>query len=115
MASARGMEIDIVPHGVCSVVHVRGDIDWNTSPGLRAAILDLIERRSQKRVIVNLKEACRLDSSGIASFIEAFGAAQKSGARLILSGLSKSVRRALELTGFNRVFELTDTVEQALQ
>ena len=115
MTEAKEMEIDIVRHGGCSVVHVHGDINWKTSPELRAAILDLIEKRSQKRVIVDLQGTSRLDSSGISSFVEALVAAKKTGARFILSAMKDSSRRVLELTRLSSLFETTDTVEQALQ
>lgn len=115
MTQTREMEIDIVRHGDVSIVHVRGDVNWETSPKLRAAILNLIQKRSQKRVITDLKGANHIDSSGISSFVEVLEAAKKAGARFILSGLSEASRRVLELTRLNTVFEATDTVEQALQ
>ncbi len=114
MASTKEIEIDTVRRGGCSVVHVCGDINWKTSPELRAVILDLIERRSQERVIVDLAGTSRLDSSGISSFIEALVSAKKRKARFILSGLSESSRRVLALTRLSSLFETTDTVEQAL-
>ena len=115
MTEIKEIEIDIVPHSGCSVVHVRGDINWRTSPELRAAILDLVEKRSQKCVIVDLQGASHLDSSGISSFVEALVAARKNGARLILSGLSESSRRVMDLTRLSSLFETTETVEQALR
>ncbi len=115
MTEAKEIEIDIVRHGGCSVVHVYGDINWKTSPELRAAILDLIEKRSQKRVIVDLQGTSRLDSSGISSFVEALVAAKKTGARFILSAMTESSRRVLALTRLSSLFETSETVEQALQ
>src|SRR3989442_1067285 len=115
MAQMREIEIDIVCHlDGCSVLHIHSDINWKTSPRLRAAILDLIERRFQERVIVDLNGTRHLDSSGVSSLVEGFIAAKKRKARLILSSLA-SRRRVLNSTRLSGLFETTDTVEQALQ
>lgn len=115
MTQAKEMEIDIASHGGYSVVRVYGDINWRTSPELRAAILDLIEKRLRERVIVDLSGTTHLDSSGISSFVEALMAAKRRGSRFILSGLDGAARHVLELTRLIGVFEITESVRQALQ
>jgi anti-sigma B factor antagonist len=106
--------IDIVRNGARSVVQVRGDIDWSNAPQLRAAILELFEKRRQQLVVVDLKEVRRVESSGVSILVEALQTARKRNARLVLCGLNESVRRALDLTRLTSVFEITDTAEQAL-
>lgn len=112
---AKDIDIDIVRNGPCSVVHVQGEIDLQTSPSLRAAILDLFENRGQERVILDLTGVKYIDSSGIASLVEGLQEARKRNARFILSGLNEAPRHVLDLTRLTSVFEITQTVEEALR
>ncbi len=112
---AKDLEIDIARNGACSVVHVKGDIDLKTSPELRAAILDLFEKRGQERVILDLAAVHYIDSSGVASLVEGLQEAKKRNARFILSGLNEAPRHVLDLTRLTSVFEITQTVDEALK
>jgi anti-sigma B factor antagonist len=112
---AKDLDINIVRNGACSVVHVQGDIDLKTSPEVRSAILDLFENRGQERVILDLKGVNYIDSSGIASLVEGLQQAKKRKARFILSGLNEAPRHVLDLTRLTNVFEITETVEEALK
>ena len=111
----KDLDINIVRSGACSVVNVSGDIDLKTSPELRAAVLDLFERRKQERVVLNLTGVQYLDSSGIASLVEGLQEAKKHNARFILCGLNEAPRHVLELTRLAKVFEIANTVEEALR
>lgn len=115
MSKHSDIDIDIVRTGACSVVHVRGDIDLDSSPKFRNAVLDLFERRNQDRVILDLEGSNYIDSSGIASLLEGWHAARKRNARFILSGLNERPRRMLDLTRLTAVFEVTATVDEALR
>ena len=58
---------------------------------------------------------CRLiDSSGIASLVEAFQAARISGQSFALTSVSESAMRVLELARLDKVFAVYSTVEDAL-
>ena len=81
-------DIDITGDGSRSVVHVYGDIDAKTSPQVRAVILNLFKERGQKRVIVDLKGAMRIDNSGASSLMAGFEVAQKRNAEFVLTGLN---------------------------
>ena len=111
---AKDIEINIVRNGACSVVHIDGDIDLNTSPEVRAAVLDLYEKRGQERVILNLAGVNYLDSSGVASLVEGLQEAKKRNARFIICALNDAPRHVLELTRLTKVFDITRTVEDAL-
>ena len=111
----KDLEINIVRNGACSVVHVQGDIDMKTSPEVRAAILDLYEKRGQERVVLDLAGVKYIDSSGVAILVEGLQEAKKRKARFILSGLNEAPRHVLDLTRLTSVFEITQTVDEALK
>jgi anti-anti-sigma factor len=79
--------VRIVNNGACSRVQVRGDINWKTSLDVRAALLELFEKRCEKRVIVDLKGAEHIDSMGASILAEGFEAAEKRHMDFILTGL----------------------------
>jgi anti-sigma B factor antagonist len=96
-----------------TIVDVTGDIDMGTSPGLRKTLLDSLKDTS--RLVVNLRDVRYVDSSGIASLVEVLKEARDSQKRLVLFGLNKAVHEVLQLTRLNKIFEIRETEEEALQ
>jgi anti-anti-sigma factor len=82
------IEVSIVCKGAYSVVHVEGDINWKTSPDVRTAILELLEKGCEKRVIVDLKGAEHIDSSGASVLMEGFDLAEERNMDFLLTGLN---------------------------
>ncbi len=97
-----------------TILDISGDIDLANSPAMRKALLGEIKDKHTPKVLLNLKSVRYIDSSGIASLVEGLKAARDNGARLILYGLSSSVREVLELSRLQKIFEIYDTEEQAL-
>jgi anti-sigma B factor antagonist len=65
-------------------------------------------------VLLNLEKVRYIDSSGIASLVEGLKASRDQGSRLILYGLSKTVREVMELSRLQKIFEIHDSEAQAL-
>jgi anti-anti-sigma factor len=82
------IEVSIVCNGAYSVVHVEGDINWKTSPDVRTAILELLEKGYAKRVIVDLTGAAHIDSSGASVLMEGFDVAEERNMDFLLTGLN---------------------------
>jgi anti-sigma B factor antagonist len=97
-----------------TILDISGDIDLANSPAMRKVLLGEIKDKHTPKVLLNLKNVRYIDSSGIASLVEGLKAARDNGARLILYGLSSSVREVLELSRLQKIFEIYDTEEQAL-
>lgn len=97
-----------------TILDVSGDIDLATSPQLRKALLRELRELRIPRVVLNLKEVKYIDSSGVASLVEGLKASRDLGSRLILFGLNTAVREVLQLSKLVRIFEITDTEEQAV-
>ncbi len=96
------------------ILDISGDIDLANSPAMRKVLLGEIKEKHTPKVLLNLKNVRYIDSSGIASLVEGLKAARDNGARLILYGLSSSVREVLELSRLQKIFEIYETEEQAL-
>lgn len=97
-----------------TILDVSGDIDLASSPELRKALLRELRELRIPRVVLNLKEVHYVDSSGVASLVEGLKASRDLGSRLVLFGLNPAVREVLQLSKLLRIFEITDTEEQAI-
>ncbi len=96
------------------IFDISGDIDLANSPAMRKVLLGEIKEKRTPKVLLNLKNVRYIDSSGIASLVEGLKASRDSGGRLILYGLSPSVREVMELSRLQKIFEIYDSEEQAL-
>jgi anti-sigma B factor antagonist len=81
---------------------------------MRKALLQEIKEKKTPKVFLNLEKVRYIDSSGIASLVEGLKASRDQGSRLILYGLSKTVREVMELSRLQKIFEIHDSEAQAL-
>ncbi len=94
------------------VVTLSGEIDLQHSPALRKTLVDLMMQR--KAVVVDMGAIVYIDSSGIASLVEAYQMARDNRTRFILAAVSAPAMRVLRLARLDRVFALADSVGAAL-
>ena len=106
------MTISVRQSGTARVVDIGGEVDLGTSPDLRRALFELLEKTP--RLAINLKALRYIDSSGIATLIEALKSAQRLQKELVLFGLSPAVQDVFRLTHVNRIFRIVETEEQAV-
>lgn len=97
-----------------TILDLSGDIDLAHSPAMRKALLGEIKEKRTPKVFLNLKNVRYIDSSGIASLVEGLKASRDQGSRLILYGLSTSVREVMQLSRLQKIFEIYEDEEQAL-
>ncbi len=65
------------------------------------------------RILVDLKETRYISSTGLRTLLAAARSAKKHGGTLKLCDLTPRVREVFEIAGFDRVFEIFPTYEQA--
>lgn len=106
------MEHDVSEREGRVVVAFSGDIDLQSSPQARQVLLEAVDRG--RSVLVDLSSVSYIDSSGVASLVESFQKARKSGQGYVLVSLSEGARRVLELARLDKVFTICTTVEEAL-
>jgi anti-sigma B factor antagonist len=108
------MQISVRHLDKTTIFDVSGDVDYANSPEMRRSLLGEIQERRTPRVVVNLSEVRYIDSSGLASLVEALKASRDLGSRFILFGLGNSAREALQLSRLTKVFEVYDNEARAL-
>lgn len=110
-AERTGHEIRHV--GGVAVVGLRGDVDLEHSPAAREVLLSCV--RSGHDLAVDLSAVEYIDSSGIASLVEAFQEARKRGARFSLVAVSPAALRVFELARLDSVFTIFASLDEALE
>lgn len=94
------------------VASFSGEVDLEHSPTARQVLLDCVGRSN--KVLVDLSGVEYIDSSGVASLVEAFQKAKKSGVEFALVSVNDSARRVLELARLDKVFTIHDTLADGL-
>jgi anti-sigma B factor antagonist len=95
------------------VLHVGGDLDLLTAPGLNAEITKLLTD-SPDALVLDLSAVPFFGSSALAVLIQAADAARTRGIRLLLVASNRPVLRPLEVTQTMELFSIHDSVEAAL-
>jgi anti-sigma B factor antagonist len=94
------------------IVRLAGELDLYNSAEVGVA-LDQAAVDAPERLVVDLAEVSFVDSTALATLIEAKRGLQES-IRLLLAAPNDDVRRALEVSGLESQFTVHETVESAL-
>ena len=98
--------------GGAVVVAPAGEIDLQHSPRLRKLLMELM--LDGRAVVVDMSQVEYIDSSGIASLVEAYQMARRGGGRFTLASVSAPALRVLHLARLDKVFAIADSVEAAV-
>lgn len=104
--------VENLPKGV--LLAVEGQVDMHTSPELRGKLREALERKAAP-VVVDLTKVGFIDSSGLATLIEALQAVGKYGGKLRLFGLAPAVRNLFKLSNLISIFDIRETREDAIK
>jgi len=94
------------------VLELDGEVDLETSPRLRTALLEQVNL--EKSVVVGLADVTYIDSSGIASLVEAYQTTRRNSAEFALAAISDSALRVLQLARLDKVFTIHATIDEAI-
>ena len=106
------MKHEVTDQGDRAIIALKGDIDLESSPAARELLLSNVARN--RNLLVDLSAVTYIDSSGVASLVEALQASRENGTDFALAAASESARRVLELARLDKVFTIYDTVDDGL-
>lgn len=107
------VEIAVQKIDIGYLMQLKGDVDMNSSPDVRSRLGEVFRQGGAKALLINLSGVRYMDSSGIATLVEAMQNCMKRGMRLRLAELSPTVRDVFELARLANVFEIFPTVPEA--
>jgi anti-anti-sigma factor len=95
------------------VVELRGRIDAGSAPDVRKQVRALIDE-GVKQIVVELRDVTFLSSSGLRALLLLARELRKDGGDLMLCALQPQVAEVFHLTGFDQIFKLHHTREEAV-
>lgn len=101
---ANQLGIDICVAGDVVVASLVGRIDIDSSPAVRDRLLALLHAPHANTVSIDLSRVTHMDSSGIATLIEALKISQSYNTELRLQGLEGRLLRLFQSTGILALF-----------
>ncbi len=94
------------------LVGVEGRLAQDLNPQLEAALLGLLAD-DHCRLIVDLTGTSYINSGGLRTLVTAWRRARQQGGDLVLFGLSRHVQEVFEIVGFDRVFQIFPSLDEA--
>jgi anti-sigma B factor antagonist len=113
MTNAEEIEVGQEQREGVTILTPRGEIDLSRAPALRTYLSQALLTRPA-RLVINLAHVPYMDSSGVATFVEAMQLARRKGSRLVLCELQNRVRSIFEIARLDMVFTIVGTTEEAL-
>lgn len=102
------MEHTVDDKNGAKIISFGGEIDLESSAAAREVLLECVNTGAA--VKVNLSGVSYIDSSGIASLVEALQLAKSNGTEFSLVSVSEAALRVLQLARLDKVFTIQDSV-----
>ncbi len=112
MSKAQELDIQIedITDGV--ILRPKGEIDLSCAAVLRKR-LGMVQESKPLRLIIDLSAVPYMDSSGVATLVEAMQIARRNGSKLVLCALQAKVLAIFEIARLDMVFKIVESVEEA--
>ncbi len=99
--------------GDAYVVSIQGSVDIYSSPELRGALKAGLDKKAAP-LVVDMGGVSFVDSSGLATLIEALQRVNGYDGRLVLCSLSENVLGVFQLANLDNIFTIADNRDAAL-
>jgi anti-sigma B factor antagonist len=96
-----------------SVIEVTGELDLTSAPQLKWALVDALEE-GRSCLVVDLSATTFMDSTALGVLV-GVNRSMNAGARLAIVCSGARLLRIFELSGVDGMFEISATLEQALE
>lgn len=100
-------------HGQAVLLRPEGDVDMSRSAELRLKLRDALQSKPSK-IIVDLQRVDYMDSSGLATLVEAARNARSQQTPMVLCALTQKVRAVFEIARLHQFFQIADSSTQVM-
>ena len=104
MSIANELSVETRTAGAHTIVIVTGRVTVESSPRLRSVLHETIGAAPSAGIVIDFTESPYLDTSAIATLLEAATLASKRGVRLGVIGLGGDARFVAEATELDHIF-----------
>ena len=112
MSKAEELEINAEAFDGGMIIRPVGEIDLSCAAMLRHE-LTAAQSGKPQRLIIDLSQVPYMDSSGVATLVEAMQIARRNQTNLVLCALQSKVLSIFEIARLDMVFKIVDTLEEA--
>ena len=113
MSNADQIEVTTRTVVDATILAPSGEIDLSRAPSLRTHI-SAVQSKRPRRLIIDLTDVPYMDSSGVATLVEAMQNARRSGGKLILCCMQEKVRSIFEIARLDTVFTIVNSADDGL-
>jgi len=106
------MQITEQTRGGVLVLSAAGRLDSGSAGELEAVLPGRVQ--TTEKVVLDLSETPYVSSAGLRVLLIGAKAARGKGHKLVLTGLSDSVREVFDISGFSSIFAIEADVDSAL-
>ncbi|MCX5673048.1 MAG: STAS domain-containing protein [Planctomycetota bacterium] len=107
------LAIEVRQEKGATIVTTRGEVTVFSSAALRTTLRRAAEARPPL-LVLDLSGTVYIDSSGVATIVEALQTVQGYKGRLVLAGVTPRVRGTFEIVRLDRLFVMVGSVGEAL-
>jgi anti-sigma B factor antagonist len=101
--------------GAIAIIELKGSlVDVEEIDMLKGAVADFLEQ-GNKRLVIGLAKVTYINSSGVGALISAHTSYRKNGGEVLLAGLTGPVQNLLTITRLVDVFDVAETVDEAIE
>jgi stage II sporulation protein AA (anti-sigma F factor antagonist) len=108
------MQISEEKKGSVLILSLSGRVEMLTSPQLKETIISHINL-NEHQILFDLSELEYISSSGLGVLLHAAKMLQVKNGRVVLCALKAHIEEVFKICGFDNVFPIFDSREQALQ
>ncbi|HMA29799.1 MAG TPA: STAS domain-containing protein [Thermoanaerobaculia bacterium] len=108
------MDLTLFEDGSVTIVTLSGDLVIGEAEALFKKTVNRLIEEGKVRLVVDCTGLRYVDSSGLGALVRALTTAQRDGGAAKLLGVPSSLRKLLELTRLDSVFEMFESREQAV-
>jgi anti-anti-sigma factor len=108
------MEIHIRKEREATVVSVKGRVDAVTAPEFEKNLSDLISK-GEIIFLLNFGDLEYISSAGLRSILSTAKKLKEPKGKIVLTGLKGSVGEVFKISGFDSIFKIFDSEENALK
>jgi len=106
------MNVSISTNENIVIITIEGSIDSKTAGDLQSQIMGTVAETNN--VLLDLSGVSYVSSAGLRVLLMIYRQIKSKNGKVILVGVSEEIRDVMSMTGFINFFEITDTIENAL-
>ncbi len=115
MAASSGIVVQTIKDVTVAIIESRSVVDAQEISRLGEVLLNLVEKRDRRRLILDMGKVTHLSSSALSVLTRLRKAIEQVEGTLIICGLSPDIMKVFKVTGLHKLFTFTEDEKAALE